>query len=356
MRAYRATTLNGMDTDSSPAPAATPIRRTSLWLFVGAAVLGAWLVALPLWLTDRSVESPYLQVTGAAMMATPTVAVLVSWLVARRSGMTFRALLHGTGLGLGPRKGRTAAIGVALWIGLPLFAVLSTMVSAAVGLYRLDLTGFSLIRENMDELPGGGEMPQSPSLIALMFTVSALIAPVLNAITCFGEEWGWRGWLLPRLLPYGRLRAIGVSGVIWGLWHAPLTLLGYNYTELGAWAVLLFVPFCVLFGAVLSWTRLVTGSVWPAVVGHGALNGSASLVIVLGAAGQMPNLALVGPIGVVGMTLLVGIVFVLFRFTGTQPMERDLAVADTEQLPGNDTVGVETLTGDVQPPVLGNQS
>ena len=56
-----------------------------------------------------------------------------------------------------------------------------------------------------------------------------LIGPVLNAIPALGEEWGWRGYLLPRLTgTRGVVAGLLLSGVIWGLWHAPLTLLGHN--------------------------------------------------------------------------------------------------------------------------------
>src|SRR5690606_34125956 len=55
--------------------------------------------------------------------------------------------------------------------------------------------------------------------------------------------------------PVRHVPAILLSGVIWGLWHAPLTLLGYNYARLGAWAAPAFVGFCVIAGAVLAWLR-----------------------------------------------------------------------------------------------------
>ncbi|MGW3470314.1 CPBP family glutamic-type intramembrane protease [Saccharopolyspora sp. NPDC000995] len=35
--------------------------------------------------------------------------------------------------------------------------------------------------------------------------------------------WGWRGWLLPRLMEFGTWAALLHSGPIWGVWHAPLT-------------------------------------------------------------------------------------------------------------------------------------
>ena len=66
------------------------------------------------------------------------------------------------------------------------------------------------------------------SQLASLATV--VIAPALNAVTCFGEEWGWRGYLLPHLLERFSLPVtLLVSGIIWGIWHAPITVLGHNY-------------------------------------------------------------------------------------------------------------------------------
>ncbi len=65
-------------------------------------------------------------------------------------------------------------------------------------------------------------------LAQLPFAV--FLGPALNIFTTFGEEWGWRGYLVPKTA--ARLRIVPtllVTGVIWGLWHAPLTIIGHNY-------------------------------------------------------------------------------------------------------------------------------
>ena len=48
------------------------------------------------------------------------------------------------------------------------------------------------------------------------------IFTLLMAPLAFGEEWGWRGYLLPHLLPLGQWPAFLIGGVIWGLWHIPV--------------------------------------------------------------------------------------------------------------------------------------
>lgn len=162
------------------------------------------------------------------------------------------------------------------------------------------------------------------TLAAVQLAAALLIAPLINSIAAFGEEWGWRGWLLPRLMPLGTSRALLVSGVIWGAWHAPLTLRGYNYPQLGAWAAPMFVVFCVAYGALLGWLRLRSGSIWPAVIGHGALNASGSIILLVGDAAHPPNLVVAGITGLVGSALLAVVAAALFRF---RPVRRPDPVA-----------------------------
>lgn len=108
-----------------------------------------------------------------------------------------------------------------------------------------------------------------------------LLSPLLNALPCFGEEWGWRGYLLPKLQNDLKLMpTLLLSGVIWGLWHLPATILGHNYGTgypgYPVTGILAMCAFCVVMGILFSYLTIRTGSCLPAVLAHGSLNGFAS--------------------------------------------------------------------------------
>ncbi len=114
----------------------------------------------------------------------------------------------------------------------------------------------------------------SPDTLYEMMLISALAAPIVNSLFALGEEVGWRGYLLDKLLARNSLeRVIIFIGTIWALWHAPLiAILGYNYKSLKALGLLLFIPFCISHGAILIWLRIKTESILTPALGHGAIN------------------------------------------------------------------------------------
>lgn len=288
----------------------------ALVLFLLVAFGLSWLIVLPLWIGGVPLSSPLITVFGAAMMLSPSAGVLAVRAARRRRGDLPDERGHwrrATGVGLGVDPRRTLVVSALTWVGVPLLVLLALAVSAAVGVLSLDLAHFSLYRESL--AAAGARLPMDVGvLVALQLVAALVLAPALNALFAFGEEWGWRGWLLPELVGrVGRWPALFLTGAIWAGWHAPLTLRGYNYPNLGPWAMPYFLGFCLVFGVAVGWLRLATGSVWPAVIAHGALNGSAGLVTVLGDAADPPNLVLAGITGLVGWVLLAGVCVALPR-------------------------------------------
>jgi membrane protease YdiL (CAAX protease family) len=131
----------------------------------------------------------------------------------------------------------------------------------------------------------------------------------------FGEEFGWRAYLLPKLMPLGPRKAVVLVGVIWGVWHWPAILMGFNY-GLGYWGApvvgpLLFVLLLIFESAFYAWVTLRSGSVWPAAVLHRASNASNELVWLFKAVRTNP---LIGPevqgvIGMLGYAVLAMLIF-----------------------------------------------
>jgi uncharacterized protein len=102
-----------------------------------------------------------------------------------------------------------------------------------------------------------------------VYLMLLLIALPLTVLT-FGEEYGWRGYLLPRLLPLGEIRASVQLGLIWGVWHLPLLLAGLNYPGVNVWlAIIVFTFVTVALSFTYIWFYVAaSGSVLVAAVFH----------------------------------------------------------------------------------------
>jgi membrane protease YdiL (CAAX protease family) len=95
-------------------------------------------------------------------------------------------------------------------------------------------------------------------------------------VFAFFEEFGWRGYLAPKLASLGINRYVGhvIVGVVWATWHMPyirdLTWV-YSTEDLTTFIpryYLLTIAFAVLYGEI----RLATGTFWPVIVLHGVAN------------------------------------------------------------------------------------
>ena len=125
------------------------------------------------------------------------------------------------------------------------------------------------------------QMMQFPAVVMVGLTlVSGLtMGATVNAIAAFGEEYGWRNYLVHALRGQKFWTAALFIGIVWGIWHFPLILMGHNYPNEPQWGVLLMVVFCVLMGVIELYFVLKTKSMIVAAIMHGTINALAGIVI-----------------------------------------------------------------------------
>jgi membrane protease YdiL (CAAX protease family) len=186
-------------------------------------------------------------VWGSVWMSTPTVAVLIMLLVVTREGYSregWKSLgLHRLGLSV-------------WWIAIGLTFLMSLIASIIV--WATPLASFVL--------PEGGI---ANPLIQFLIVVASL-----GLIFALFEEIGMRGYLLPKLLPLGRRRALLLVGLVHAAWHMPLIFLTPLYHTAGNKLIVvpLFVGTIVAASFVFGYLRIYTGSVWPASIAHSVHN------------------------------------------------------------------------------------
>ena len=239
----------------------------------------------------------------AGMMYIPTIGVIATRLLTKErfAGNLFIALNI---------KKNLKYYGMA-WFGMAFLTVVGTVLYFLLfqKCFDPELGYLKAMYEAQIEMTGAGEVPDTSGLWSMMLqqvVFGILFSPFLNIINCFGEEWGWRGYLLPKLMKQFKIvPTLLISGVIWGLWHAPLIVLGHNYgvgyPGYPVVGILAMCVFCVVMGTILSYLTIHTKSCIPAAMAHGMINGFSSVGIYFTSLTHPYNV-FVGPtaLGIVG--------------------------------------------------------
>jgi membrane protease YdiL (CAAX protease family) len=282
-------------------------------IFVVVSFGLAWLVTMPLWFSG-GLASPLATTLLVVMMFTPAAAALfVVFLVQRPRPASIRRYL-----GLWPLRPAKRTIWMIVFaiFGSTAIVVAGAFLAAALGFVQLDLVNFSGFAAQIASLTSK-PLPIPIQLVAVLQLVSIPAGALINAFFTIGEELGWRGWLLPSLRPLGTWPALLISGAIWGLWHSPVILLGYNFGEPNLLGVALMVGGCVLFGILVGWLRLRTGSIWPSVFAHAAFNAAGGFLVIVAVEGtsvSSPTLSPLGWVTWIVMALVIAVLVVTRQF------------------------------------------
>ena len=66
----------------------------------------------------------------------------------------------------------------------------------------------------------------------LIIPIALIISGIFGSCTAFGEEEGWRGYMMPKMIKlWGFKKAVLIGGFVWGMWHWPLTYAGHNLMD-----------------------------------------------------------------------------------------------------------------------------
>ncbi len=136
-------------------------------------------------------------------------------------------------------------------IGIPLVGFLAVLTSL-----NFDISKFSLRTSQL--------MPQI----------------IIIILIAFGEEYGWRGFLLPRLMNKLNLfYSCIILGLIWGLWHFPAYLIGTGVPlQMNFMVFLLWVILGSLF---IGWIYYYTKNVLTSLLAHISANATFNYLLIL---------------------------------------------------------------------------
>src|SRR5579884_2461373 len=152
----------------------------------------------------------------------------------------------------------------------------------------------------------------NPGIVLIGAAVqSVLLAPILAIILGFGEEYGWRGYLQSELFKLGRVRGVLLVGVIWGAWHWPLILMGYNYPGHPLLGVVLMTLYTTGLAVVLGYAVLRSGSVLLAAYLHALNNQVVNFIVAVGFRPFEPAFAF--GIGICGIATLAIVAILVLR-------------------------------------------
>jgi CAAX protease family protein len=269
-------------------------------LFLGLAYAFAWTVGFSFFALGGKLASPAFLAVGVVYMWAPAVAAIIT-----HKGIWKEPLAD-----LGLKTPRIPWLVVA-WLG-PVFLVLLSIalsltlpgISLAPGLDGL-LAALADILPALEVAKVQRHLQSTflakPGMLLLITFAQVLLAgPTVNAGAAFGEELGWRGFLVRELNPLGFWRSSFVIGFFWGLWHLPVIVNGHNYPGHPLVGPIMMTLLTMLLSPIVGYVRLRAGSVFAAAVFHGTFNAAAGLVIFL----KGGTMLLTGITGVVGIATL----------------------------------------------------
>lgn len=300
-------------------------------IFLAFAFVIPWAAALAISLSGLMANNPAQSVTLAnyIFISTPWLANILTRLVTREGWRNLR---------LRPNFKRGWRFYLAVWL-LPLLATIVGMVIFFIIYPQSFDPQLNVVRKLVENSPAAMVTNPWLTLLSIMCSMMFISVPI-NTLASIGEEFGWRAYLLPKLIirfagagsdeneltslsllnpalsdsqntKVARKAAL-LTGVIHGIWHWPLLILSAKLVPgITFLTLLVYIVFTCSLSILLSWALLRSGSVWAASLGHASVNATSALP------GFMLNgqaVPLIGPdatglIGGIGYTIVALVLF-----------------------------------------------
>jgi membrane protease YdiL (CAAX protease family) len=146
------------------------------------------------------------------------------------------------------------------------------------------------------------------------FIIVVLLSPLiglLNLPFAIGEEFAWRGYLFNKIKKTNRIIHNLWIGLIWGIWHAPIILMGYNFPSSNPFlGLLVFIAFTCSASFLFFYLREKSNSIIAPSVFHGSFNSSVIFITLFVEKG---NSLFSNPVGISGIITMWIIYFLFLR-------------------------------------------
>ncbi len=111
--------------------------------------------------------------------------------------------------------------------------------------------------------------------------INGILGGLFNGVGPLGEEFGWRGFLLPQLLlKYNDIKSSIILGIIWAFWHFPIFFFDEFRNGLSFLEFVMLYPVSIIlisYFMTSAW-RLSKSSIFVAIWVHGIFNVALSYI------------------------------------------------------------------------------
>jgi uncharacterized protein len=149
-----------------------------------------------------------------------------------------------------------------------------------------------------------------PKLLFIAMLVQGIIGgSTISLPFMFGEELGWRGLMLSETRNLGFLKANVFIGIVWGIWHLPVILMGHNYPHHPYLGIIMMCLFTVSVSPLFAYVRIKTKSILGACMLHGMINATGAMYLLYIANANELYSSIAGWAGIIAGTILTVCIF-----------------------------------------------